>query len=348
MNFTAREIAQILNGTVDGNPDVTVHSPGRIEDAQEGQLTFYSNPKYEKYLYNTKASVVLIAEDFQPSTPIEATLIIVKDVYQALSKLYALIAEKEDSFTVGVSELAYIDQEAVISTDCSIGHFTVIEKGAKVGKNCRIYPQVYIGPNVEIGDEVVLYPGVRIMHNCIIKNRVKIHSNSSIGTDGFGFVTDEKGRFQKIQQLGNVVIEENVEIGSNVSIDRASIGSTIIKAGAKLDNLIQIAHNVEIGENTAMAAQSGVAGSTKIGNNVLVGGQAGIVGHLTIGDKTMIQAQSGVSKSTKEGEKLYGYPAINYNSYLKSYVLFRQLPQMHEKINQLRKEIDKLKKGLGK
>ncbi len=344
MKVTAAELGNLINGVVDGDANVTVNRPARIEDGEPGTLTFLANPKYESFVYKTAASVILVNRDFVPREPIGATLIRVDNVYESLALLMEHFAPKQEK-TPKISESAIVAEDVAIGPGASIGEFVVIEKGVSLGKNVILSPFTYLGQGVKIGDDVHLHMGVKVYYGCELGNRVKIHANSVIGSDGFGFVRTN-GQYKKINQIGNVIIENDVEIGANVVIDRASLGSTIIRQGAKLDNLIQIAHNVEIGPNTAMAAQSGVAGSTKIGADSLVGGQAGIVGHVELGPRTQIQAQSGVTSSTQPGEKLYGSPALDYVNYLKSYAVFRKLPDLRAHINRLEKKIADLENKL--
>ena len=344
MKVTATELGHLLNGIVDGNGDVTVDRPARIEDGEPGSLTFLANPKYESFIYQTNASVVLVAQDFQPRKEVKATLIRVENVYESMALLLEQFAPKQPH-TFGVSKFASVADDVVLPANVSIGDFVVIESGATIGKNSIIAPFTYLGHNVNVGNDVHLHTGVKVYHDCVISDRVKIHANTVIGSDGFGFVRTN-GQYRKINQVGNVIIEPDVEIGANVVIDRASIGSTIVRRGAKLDNLIQIAHNVEIGPDTVMAAQSGVAGSTKIGANSMIGGQAGIVGHINIGPRTQIQAQSGVTTSTQAGERLYGSPALDYVGYLKSYALFRKLPELMSEVNRLEQRVAELENKL--
>lgn len=343
MLVSAKEIADILKGVVVGNPEVRVSSPAKIEEASEGNISFLANPKYEHFAYTTKASILLVSTDFVPTQEITATLVKVDDVYSSLAKLLESFGP-QNGVKSGISDLAQIHPEARISEGASIGAFTVVGKGATIGEDCIIYPQVFIGENVLIGDGVTIFPGVRIYRETEIGARSILHSNCVIGSDGFGFSKSDDGSFEKIAQIGKVIIKEDVEIGANTVIDRATMGATIIEKGVKLDNLIQIAHNVEIGEHTAIAAQAGIAGSTKIGKHVMIGGQAGFVGHIKIADKAQVQAQSGVTQSIEqENARLYGSPAIEYVNYLKSYAVFKQLPKLIKKIHNLEKEIERLK-----
>ena len=342
MYITAKELGVLLNGILEGDPTISVNGPSKIEEGKKGTISFLANEKYEAHAYSTEASILLVSKSFKPSKSIAATLIRVDDVYASLAVLLDTFGN-EINQEIFISGQAYISELADLGEGVSIGHFSVIEKGVKIGKGSTIYPQVYIGEDVEIGAGVTLYPGVKIYFNCKIGANCIIHSNAIIGSDGFGFAPQEDGSFKKIPQVGNVIIEQDVEVGANTVIDRATMGSTVIRAGVKLDNLIQIAHNVEIGTNTAMAAQSGVAGSTKIGKNCMIGGQAGLVGHIKVADRTKIQAQSGINKTIKEaGSALYGSPALAYNEYLRSYAVFRRLPDLQKKISELQKQLDKL------
>jgi UDP-3-O-[3-hydroxymyristoyl] glucosamine N-acyltransferase len=340
MQVTAAQIAALVNGILEGDPETTVNRPSRIEEGGEGSITFLANPKYEEHVYTTTASIVLVGKDFEPQQPISATLVRVSDVYGALAALLKMYESAGAKTEEGISELAFIHPAAEVDPSATIGPFAVVEAGAKIGADCCIHPQVYVGPNVSIGKSVTLYPGVRIQRECVIGDGCVVHSNAVIGSDGFGFAPNAEGIFEKIAQVGNVVLEESVEIGANTVVDRATMGSTVIRTGAKLDNLIQIAHNVEIGKNTVMAAQAGIAGSTKVGNNVMIGGQAGFVGHIRIADGVKVQAQSGIAGSIKEeGTAVYGSPAIGYGDYLKSYSVFKKLPDLYRKISQLEKQL---------
>lgn len=337
MKVTVAAIAQYLEGTVEGDEKAIVTHPGKIEESTKGAITFLANPKYEHYLYETKASVVLVSTAFQPTRKIEPTLIRVENVYHAITK-FLQFYEQSVHPEIGISTLSFIHETAQIGKETSIADFTSVSASAKIGDNCRIYPQVFIGKGAIIGHNVTIYPGVKIYHNCEIGDNCIIQANAIIGSDGFGFAPQADGSYQKIPQVGKVVLEENVEIGANTVIDRATMGATIIKKGTKLDNLIQVAHNVVVGENTVIAAQAGIAGSTEIGNQCQIGGQAGFVGHIKITNGVKVQAQSGVTKSVKkEGSKIYGYPAFSYQDYLRSYALFRQLPNLEKRIRELEK-----------
>lgn len=343
MLITAQELCNLVGGELEGDPNVRVHSPSKIEEAEEGTLSFLANPKYEAFVYSTRASVLLVNKDFKPEKPISPTLIRVEDVYATLGRLLEHFNHREDTIQ-GISHQTSIATSAKIASDVTIGDFAVIRDGTEIGEGTVIYPQVFIGKHVRIGKHVKIYPGVRIYHDCEIGDHCIIHANAVIGSDGFGFSRNEQGEFRKIAQIGNVKLEDHVEVGANTVIDRATMGSTLIRSGAKLDNLIQIAHNVEIGENSAIAAQAGLAGSAKIGRNVLVGGQAGIVGHIRIADGVQIQAQSGVTSSEpQEGKRLYGSPALEYMHYLKAYAVFKNLPTLKKRVEELEKLYKELK-----
>lgn len=343
MEFTAQQIAAIVHGKVDGNPAVSVHSFGKIEEAEQGQLAFLANPKYEEFLYLTKASIILINESLELKEPLAATLIRVPDAYSAFATLLQAYEKLKASQMVGIQDPCFVSKSAKLGDQVYIGAFSYVGDNVKIGNNVKIYPNCFIGNNVVIGNDCVLHPGVKVYHDCLLSNRITIHSGTVVGGDGFGFAPQNDGTYKKIPQIGNVIIEDDVEIGSNSSIDRATMGSTIIHAGAKLDNLIQIAHNVEIGNHTVIAAQSGVSGSTKIGNKALIGGQVGIVGHITIADGTRINAQSGVSKSIKQPNSVVtGSPAYDYTSTLRSQAVFRTLPEMEKRIAELEQLIKQL------
>ena len=344
MQVTAKELSDLLDGTLEGDPNVSVIKPSKIEEAEVGSICFLSNSKYESYIYTTKASVLLVSRDFQPTQTLSLTLIRVDDVYASI----AVLLEKfgtNGKVERGISAQAFVHPEAIVGKEVSVGPFSVVEKGAKIGDNSTIHPQVFIGKNVKIGENVTLYPGVKIYQDCIIGDNCIFHANVIIGGDGFGFAPLEDGTYKKLAQIGNVVIEENVEIGANSVVDRATMGSTIIRSGAKLDNLIMIAHNVEVGENTVIAAQAGIAGSTKIGKNCMIGGQVGFVGHITIADGVKVQAQSGINASIKkENISVYGSPALPYNDYLRSYALFKRLPDISKKMKELEQKLKDLEK----
>ena len=332
MNFTAGQIADQINGTIVGDRDVDIFNISKIEEGTKGSLTFLANPKYTEFIYSTNASAAIVAEDFEPTEKINTTLIKVKDPYSSFTTILELF-NKEITSKKGISEFTVIEQNAIISDSSYIGSFTTIGKDSKISDNCIIENHVFIGNNVEIGQGTRIYPGVKILDDTKIGKNCIIHSSCSIGSDGFGFAQNDDGSYKKIPQTGNVIIGDNVEIGSNSTIDRATLGSTIIHKGVKLDNQIQIAHNVEIGENTAIAAQSGIAGSTKIGRNCMIGGQVGIIGHLKIGDNVKIQAQAGVTSDIKSDSRVTGTPAISYFNYNKSYIHFKNLPEIVKKID---------------
>ncbi|MDB5249116.1 MAG: lpxD [Segetibacter sp.] len=340
MTFTANQVAVLINGRIEGNADSAVNGFGRIEEAQTGQLAFLANPKYEDFLYSTKASVIIISDKLELKQQVDATLIRVADPYSAFASLLHHYQEMKTQQMNGVQEPSFICPGVKKGENVFIGAFAYIGEASEIAKNVKIFPGVFIGNNVKIGENTILHPGVKIYHDCIIGKNVTIHAGSVIGGDGFGFAPQADGSFKKVPQIGNVIIEDNVEIGSNATIDRATIGSTIVKAGAKLDNLIQIAHNVEVGNNTVIAAQAGVSGSTKIGNNVMIGGQAGVVGHIQIADGSKINAQSGVSKSIKTpNSAVTGSPAFDYTSALRSQALSRNLPEMEKRLTELENQL---------
>ena len=343
MKFTAQQIADILEGEVVGNPDEEVSKLSKIEEGVKGSLTFLSNPKYNPYLYTTNASIAIVNESFQPEKEISTTLIKVENAYKSFSKLLEFYNEVKNNKT-GREEPHSLSDSAVIGENEYIGAFTYIGDNVKIGNNVKIYPNCYIGDNTTIGDNCIIFSGVKIYSETQIGNYCKIHSGVIIGCDGFGFTPNEDGEYKAIPQIGNVIIEDKVDVGSGSTIDRATLGSTIIRKGVKLDNQIQIAHNVEVGENTVIAAQTGIAGSTKIGNNCVIGGQVGFAGHLIIGNNVKVQGQSGITRSLKDGETVQGTPAINYSDYFKSYVYFKNLPKLAEKVSQMEKEFNTQKK----
>ena len=341
MQFTAEMIAGLLGGTVVGDKNVTVSTVSSIDGGKAGSLAYLTNPKYEQYIYTTEASIVLVDNSFEPKGDIAATLIKVENVGQCVLNLLEMYNATRPRKS-GISKLASISESATIGDDCYIGDFTVIEQGAKVGKNVQIYPQCYIGDNVTIGDGTKIYAGVKIYEGCVIGSNCILHAGVVIGADGFGFAPKEDGTFAKIPQLGNVIIEDNVEIGANTCVDRAKTDSTIIRQGVKLDNLIQIGHNVEVGANTVMSAQVGIAGTSKVGRNCFVAGQVGIADHVTIGNEVKIGSKSGIDKSVADGEIRFGYPALPGIQYHRSFAVFRQLPEMSVKLRELEKRITKL------
>ena len=344
MQFTALQIATMINGTVEGDPKVTVSKVSKIEEAGEGSLSFVANPKYEEYIYSSDASIIIISEQQELTAPVKSTIIRVKDAYGS----FALLLEKYNeiisgSGKTGIEQPSFITTSASIGKNAYIGAFAYIGENAKIGDNVKIYPGCYVGDNAVIANDTKLFAGVTVYNNCVIGKRCVLHSGVIIGGDGFGFAPQPDATYKKVPQIGNVVIEEDVEIGSNTTIDRATMGSTIIRKGVKLDNLIQIAHNVEIGENTVIAAQTGISGSTKIGRNCIIGGQVGIVGHIQIADGTRINAQSGVSKSiTVNNSAITGSPAFDYKSSLKSQAIFRNLPELTQRLQKLEDTVQEL------
>ena len=332
MNFTAGHIADQINGTVVGDRDIDIFNISKIEEGSKGSLTFLANPKYTEFIYTTKASAAIVSSDFEPTEKIELTLIKVKDPYSSFTTILELF-NKDLSKRKGISQLTDVDKSSKISDSSFIGSFSTVGENSVIGEKCIIENQVFIGNNVKIGKGCLIYPGVKILDDTIIGQNCIIHSSTTIGSDGFGFAPNDDGSYKKIPQTGNVLIGDNVEIGSNSTIDRATLGSTIISNGVKLDNQIQVAHNVEIGENTAIAAQSGVAGSTKIGKNCMIGGQVGIIGHIKIGDNVKIQAQAGVTSNIESNSRVTGTPEISYMNYNKSYVHFKNLPEIVKKID---------------
>jgi len=343
MQFTAAQIAMLINGIVEGDANAMAGSFGKIEEAQNGELAFLANPKYEDFLYTTKASIIIINASQQLKQVVSAALIRVPDAYSAFAALLSKYQEMVTQQMTGIQEPSYIAKTAKLGENIFIGAFSYIGENVTLGNNVKIFPQAFVGDNVKIGDNSMIHPGVKIYHDCVLGKNVTVHSGSVVGSDGFGFAPMADGSFKKIPQIGNVVVEDFVEIGANATIDRATMGSTFIKSGAKLDNLIQIAHNVEVGNNTVIAAQAGVSGSTKLGNNVMIGGQAGIVGHLTIADGARINAQSGVSKSIKTpNTAVTGSPAHDYTSTLRSQALSRNLPDMEKRIKELEKLVQQL------
>ena len=337
MKFTAAQIAGILEGEVIGNPNAEVFKLSKIEEGTEGSLTFLANPKYINYIYSTKATITIVNNPFEPENEISTTLIKVDDAYKSFSKLLEYYNQVK-LMKSGIEQPSVISEGVTYGENLYLGSFCYIGKNVTIGKNVKIYPNSFVGDNTTIGDDCILFAGVRIYSESVIGSRCVIHSGTIIGSDGFGFAPQEDGTYNKVPQIGNVILEDDVEVGSCTTIDRATLGSTIVRKGVKLDNQIQIAHNVEIGENTVIASQTGIAGSTKIGKNCMIGGQVGIVGHITIGDNVRIQAQSGVGKSVKDGETLQGSPSFNYGDWNKSYVHFRNLPKIVADLENLKKK----------
>ncbi len=341
MEFTAKQIAEFIGGKVEGNEQAAVNTFAKIEEGQPGAISFLSNPKYTHYLYDTKSTIVLVNEDLELEKPVSTTLIRVKNAYEAVARLLQLYESMKPRKT-GIDPLAFVSPKATIGSDVYIGAFACIGDGAVVGDGTQVYPHVVIGDGVKIGQQCLLYPNVTIYQGCQLGNGVTIHAGSVIGADGFGFAPNVEG-YEKIPQIGIVVIEDNVEIGANTCIDRSTMGQTIIHRGVKLDNLIQVAHNCEIGENTVMSAQVGVAGSTKVGSWCMFGGQVGLAGHITVGDHVNLGAQSGVPSSLKANQTLIGTPPMEPTPYFKSQAIFRRLPDMYKELSALRKEIEELK-----
>lgn len=339
MKFKAQQIADILEGDVVGNPEEEVSKLSKIEEGEKGSLTFLSNPKYNAYLYTTNASIAIVNKSFVPEKEIQTTLIKVDNAYQSFSKLLEFYNDVKNN-KIGREQPSFIADSAVIGSKEYIGAFAYVGENVKLGDNVKIYPNTYIGDNTIIGNNTIIFSGVKIYSETVIGANCKIHSGAIIGADGFGFAPDENGAYKAIPQIGNVIIEDNVDIGSASTIDRATLGSTIIRKGVKLDNQIQIAHNVEVGENTVIASQTGIAGSTKIGKNCMIAGQVGVSGHLKIGDNVKVLAQAGISKNIKDNQIVNGTPAFKVQDYNKSYVYFKNLPKLVTKINQLEKDIN--------
>lgn len=343
MQFTAAQLAPLIEATIEGNPKVVVQSFGKIEEAKAGQLSFLANPKYEEYLYSTAASVIILSHQFVLRQPVSATLLRVKDAYSAFATLLEMYQQLQQASLNGIQQPSYLSASASLGDNVYVGAFAYVGDHVRIGKNSKIHPHCFIGNNVQIGDNTVLHSGVKIYHQCQIGNNVIIHAGTVVGSDGFGFAPQANGQLQKVPQIGNVIIEDDVEIGANTTIDRATIGSTLIRKGAKLDNLIQIAHNVEVGSSTVIAAQAGISGSTKIGKGVMIGGQAGIVGHIQLEEGAKVNAQSGVTKSIPKGKAVTGTPAYDYSQALRSQALSRQLPELERRIKELENIIKDLK-----
>lgn len=345
MEFSAEQIAGLLNGEVDGNPQVTVNGLAKIEEGYSGALSFLSNPKYEEYIYTTQSSICIVNKTFEPAQklPESLTLVKVDDAYACFAKLlqvYDQMRQKQPK----IESPSFIADNAAVSEGLYLGAFAYIGEGAKIGKNVKIYPHVYVGDNCEVGDDTTLHPGVKLYADTKVGARCIIHAGAVLGSDGFGFAPDAQGVFSKVPQIGNVVVEDDVEIGANTTIDCATMGSTYIRKGAKIDNLVHLAHNVEIGNHTALAAQVGIAGSTKVGKHVFMGGQVGIIGHIHIGDGSKIAAQAGIGQTVKPGETVMGSPAISSGDYKKSYIGFIKLPEILKRLSNIEKEIKTLNK----
>lgn len=343
MEFNAATLAGFLKGEIVGDPEARVSTIAKIEEGHPGALSFLANPKYEHYIYTTKSSVVLVNSDFVPADAISATLIKVKNAYESFAALLQLVDQSRPR-RKGIHPAAVIEPSATVGEDVYIGPFVYVGENCVVGAGCSLFPNVFVGDNTRLGNNCTLNPGVVVYRDCIIGNNCIVHAGSVIGSDGFGFAPQSDNEFMKIPQLGNVVLEDNVEIGANVTIDRATMGSTVIRKGVKLDNLIQVGHNVEIGDNTVMAAQTGIAGSSKIGRNCMFGGQVGISGHIKVADGTKIGAQSGIPGDIKkENTILLGYPAIDHKDFLRSSIIFRRLPELYRKVEELEKQIRQLR-----
>lgn len=345
MQFSAAQIAGFINAQIEGNEQKQIYSFNNIEAAKEGDLSFLANPKYEDFIYNSKASVIIVNQNLQLKQKVSATLLRVTDPYAAFATLLKVYEDMRSKKLNGIEVNSYIAETANIGEEVYIGSFSYISEKAVIAKNVKIYPGCFIGENVKIGENTILYPGVKIYHECILGNNIIVHAGAIIGADGFGFAPQPDGSYQKVPQIGHVIIEDNVEIGANTTIDRATLNATIIKKGVKIDNLVQIAHNVEVGQNTGIAAQAGISGSTKIGKNVMIAGQAGIIGHLEIGDKTIITGQSGVTKSVKRGNKmLTGSPAFEHANARRSDAIFRHLPELEKRVLELENLVKELSK----
>ena len=346
MEFSAKQIAEFIQGTIVGDENATVHTFAKIEEGIPGAISFLSNPKYTPYIYDTQSSIVLVNNDFVPEKEVKATLIKVNNAYESLAKLLNLYEMSKPKKT-GIDPLAYIAPTAKIGKNVYIAPFACVGDKAEIGDNTSLHPHATVGSGAKIGHDCILYPNVTVYHDCRVGNHCILHAGSVIGADGFGFAPSPEG-YEKIPQIGIVVLEDNVEIGANTCIDRATMGATIIRKGVKLDNLIQIAHNVEVGSHTVMASQVGIAGSTKVGEWCMFGGQVGVAGHIKVGNKVNMGAQSGVHSSIKDGEALIGTPPMPLKSYFKSSAVFRKLPDMYLELNSLKKEIEELKKQLNK
>ncbi len=342
MEITVQQLAALVHGTVEGDGNAVINNYAKIEEAVAGCLTFLANPKYTHYIYETKATAVLVRKDFTPEQPVAATLIRVDDPYATLADLLNFVNSQRPA-KQGVEQPSYVSQDVSLPDDVYVGAFAYIGQGVKIGKNVKIYPQVYVGDGVTLGDDVVLYPGVKVYHGCKIGNRCILQAGAVIGGDGFGFAPKPDGSYEKISQVGIVILEDDVEIGANTTIDRATMGATVVRQGVKLDNLIQVAHNVEIGRNTVMAAQVGIAGSTKIGEHNMVGGQVGFAGHITVGDRNGIGAQTGVHNSIGSDQTWLGAPCIPAKEFARQCIYVKRLPDMTDDIKAIKKEIKQLK-----
>jgi len=339
MEFTINQIAELLDGKVEGDGSQLISRLDKIQEGKDGGISFLSNMKYEPFIYSTQSAAVIVSNDFKPTKPINTTLIWVADAYLAFTQLLQAYADLTKEVKTGVEEPSYIGDNSQIGDNCYRGAFSFIGKNVTIGKNAQLHPHVYIGDDVKIGNNCTFYPGVKIYGGCIIGDNCELHANTVIGSDGFGFAPQADGTYKNIPQLGNVILEDNVSVGANTTVDRATMGSTLIKKGAKIDNLVQIAHNVVIGENTVIASQTGISGSTEIGNNCVIAGKAGIVGHIKIADKTVIGANTGISKSIKTpGSTIFGYMGFDVKDFLKSYTLFKKLPELQNRLEELEKK----------
>lgn len=345
MQFTAKQIADFLGGEVVGDATVSVNNLAKIEEGTPGTLTFLSNPLYTQYIYKTQSSIALVRRDFEPEHPVTPTLIKVDDPYTCLTRLLELVNQAQGSKS-GIEQPTYVAKSSPLPDDIYLGAFAYIGERVQVGEGCKIYPQVYIGDDVVIGKNVILYPGVKIYHGCRIGDNCILHAGVVIGSDGFGFAPQADGSYKKIPQTGIVILEENVEIGANTTIDRATMGATVIHKGVKLDNLIQLAHNVEVGENTVMAAQVGVAGSAKIGSQCMFGGQVGVAGHRHVGNRVVVGAQTGIPNDVKDNMEIMGYPAIPKIDFARQTIHVKRLPELNNTVKELRKEIEELKRNI--
>jgi len=342
MNFTAAVIAEFLKGSVEGDPNASVSDISKIEEGKPGTLSFLANPKYEKYIYETRSSIVIVNADFEPQKKIHSTLVRVKNAYESFAALLRLYEESKPRKS-GISRQAAVADSASLGNNLYIGEFAVVSDNASIGNGVQLYPQVYVGDHVKIGEGTILHPGVKVYEGCEIGAHCVIHAGAIIGADGFGFAPNQDNNYEKVPQVGKVIIEDHVEVGANTTIDRATMGATILRKGVKLDNLIMIAHNVEVGENTVIAAQSGISGSTKVGRNCMFGGQVGLIGHIKIASGVKIAAQSGITKDIKEeGIVIQGSPAFEFGPYQRSYLLFRNLPKIKEQINNLERKVEGL------
>ena len=344
MQFTAAQIAAITGGEVDGNPMASVYTVAKIEEGHEGAISFLANPKYTHFIYSTQSSIVLVKRDFVAEHPVQATLIRVDDPYTTVAQLLEMVSKMMEPKHEGIEQPSFISEGVEVTEDSYVGALAYIGKNVKLGKGVKIFPQVYVGDNAKIGNYTILYPGVKIYHNCVVGSNCILHAGVVIGADGFGFAPTD-GHYNKIPQIGNVIVEDDVEIGANTTIDRATMGSTVIRRGVKLDNLIQIAHNCEIGANTVMAAQGGVAGSAKVGENCMVGGQVGIAGHIAVGNNVQIGAQSGIPRSIPDGQVLMGYPAVDARQFARQAVNVKNLDALYRRVAQLEKQLKGLKEN---